>query len=74
MNNVEVSATLLAELYRKIDNDEIIREDLAKNAISIGISTLEMISKIALKNGNQKVYQTIVFACCDAITNKKHQK
>lgn len=76
MNNVETVANMLAEVYRKIDRDEITQNDLMKSAFLIGIPVLEQLSQLALKNGNQKVYQTIVFAC-SAVNTKKdeiHQK
>ncbi len=66
----------MAALYRKIERNEITEEELSKNVFVIGISELEVLSHIALKRGNQKVYQTIVFACNDAISkiDKNHQK
>ena len=56
--------------------DEITKEELKKIVSIIGINQLEIISYIALKNENQKVYQAIVFVCNDKISkiDKPQQK
>lgn len=74
MDENEIVPNMMADLYRRIEHNEITREELSKNVFIIGVPNLELLSYAALKKGNKEVYQTIVFACNDAISKVDENK